>query len=101
VSFYKRSSEAFGIHPPKRYNSPTRNIGKVRCSHEPETGERNRYIGLHPFFFIAAYLDPRTKKALKKMMVTNQYQEVWGLILDMMVQVASKETQNTNIQHVQ
>ena len=35
------------------------------------------------------------------MMVTNQYQEVWGLILDMMVQVASKETQNTNIQHVQ
>ena len=31
------------------------------------------------------------------MMVTNQYQEVWGLILDMMVQVASKETQNTNM----
>ncbi len=48
------------------------------------------------FFFIAAYLNPCTKKALKKMMVTNQYQELRGLILDMMIQVAlKKETQKT------
>ncbi len=70
-------------------------LGKVRFSREPETGECNRYIGVHPFFFTAAYLDPHTKKALKKMMVTNQYQDLRGLILDMMVQIASKEKQNT------
>jgi len=35
-------------------------------------GAGNHYTGFHPYFFIAAYLDPRNKKALKKMMVPDQ-----------------------------
>jgi hypothetical protein len=82
--------------PYKCSQQPAGNVGKVRFSGDPETGQRNRYIGVHPFFFIAAYLNPRTIKALKKMMVTNQYQELRGLILDMMIQVAlKKEMQKT------
>ncbi len=75
-------------------HSPAHNIGKVRFSCDAETGQRNCYIGVHPLFFIAAYLNPHTIKALKKIMVTNPYQELRGLILDMMIQVAlKKETQ--------
>ena len=75
----------------KRYHPPAGNVGKVRFSPNPETGKGNRYTGAHPYLLIAAYLDPRTKKALKKMMVTDQYQEMRTLILNMLIQVAIKK----------
>jgi hypothetical protein len=56
----------------KRYHPPTGNVGKVKFTCRSETGEHNRYTGVHPYFFIAAFLDPRTKKGLRKMMVLDQ-----------------------------
>lgn len=74
-----------------RYHPPPDDIGKVRFTCEPETGRGNRYTGVHPYFFIAAFLDLRTRKALKKMMVTEQYEELRALILEIMVGVAKKK----------
>ena len=56
----------------KRYHPPTGNVGKVKFTCRSETGEHNRYTGVHPYFFIAAFLDPQTKKGLRKMMVLDQ-----------------------------
>ena len=77
----------------KRYHPPTNaaDVGKVKFTRDPETGARNRYTGVHPYFFIAAYLDLRTKKALKTMMVETEYDDLRELILDLMVDVATKE----------
>ena len=60
----------------KRYHPPddgTGNEGTNNFTPEPVTGAGNHYTGVHPYFFIAAYLDPRNKKALKNMMVPDQY----------------------------
>ena len=65
----------------KRYHPPAGNVGKVRFSCIPETGKHNRYIGVHPYFFMAAYIDPRTKNGLKnKMMVQDQCKELKNLL---------------------
>jgi hypothetical protein len=45
----------------KCYHPPAGNVGKVKFTCRPETGERNCYTGVHPYFFIAAFLDPRTR----------------------------------------
>ncbi len=46
----------------KRYHPSAGNVGKVKSTRRPETGECNRYTGVHPYFSIAAFLDPRTRK---------------------------------------
>ena len=73
----------------KRYHPPdgAGNEGKVNFTPKPVTGVKNRYTGVHPYFFIAAYLDPRNKKALKNMMVPDQYNALEQMILDHMVRV--------------
>jgi hypothetical protein len=69
----------------KRYH-PTGgagNEGKVNFTPEPVIGAANhRYTGVHPYFFIAAFLDPRNKKALKNMLVPDQYNALQQMILD-------------------
>lgn len=80
----------------KRYHPPTGNVGKVKFNRNPEIGERNRYIGVHAYFFIAAFLDLRTKKALKKMMVPVQYQDLRNLVLDLMVELAIEKVSLDN-----
>jgi hypothetical protein len=76
----------------KRYHPPTEeDKGKVKFSRDPETGERNRYTGVHPYFFIAAYLDLRTKNALKRMMKESEYDDLRLLILDLMVEAAQEK----------
>jgi hypothetical protein len=77
----------------KRYHPPAEptDDGKVKFTRDPETGDRNRYTGVHPYFFIAAYLDLRTKKALKKMMVETEYSDLRDLILDLMIEAAVKK----------
>ena len=71
----------------KRYHLPDGAgiDGKVNFAPEPVTGAGNLYTGFHPYFFIAAYLDSRNKKALKKMMVPDQYNALEQMILDHMV----------------
>jgi hypothetical protein len=44
----------------KRYHPPAGNVGKVKFTHKPETGECNCYTGVHCYFFIASFLDPCT-----------------------------------------
>lgn len=61
--------------------------GKVNFTPKPVTGAGNRYTGVHLYFFIAAYLDPCNKKALKNMMVPEQYNALEQMILDHMVHV--------------
>ena len=72
----------------KRYHPPADDVGKVRFTRDPETGERNRYTGVHPYFFVASFLDLRTKKALKRMMKTTEYKELRDYVLDLMVEDA-------------
>jgi len=40
----------------KRYHPPADNVGKVKFTKKPETGERNRYTGVHPYFFMQHFL---------------------------------------------
>jgi hypothetical protein len=81
----------------KYYHPPAGNVGKVKFTCRPETREHNRYMEVHPYFFIAAFLDPRTRKMLKKMMVPDQCQELREMILGRMVDVAlDKETKNNS-----
>ncbi len=81
----------------KRYHPPAGNVGKVKFTCRPETGKRNRYTGVHPYFFIAAFLDLCTRKGLRKMMVPDQYQELHEMILGRMVDLAlDKETKNNS-----
>ncbi len=81
----------------KRYHPPAGNVGKVNFTLRPETGERNRYTGVHPYYFIAAFLDPRTRKGLRKMIVPDQCTELREMILGRMVDVAlDKETKNNS-----
>jgi hypothetical protein len=60
----------------KRYHPTAGNIRKVKFTCKPGIRERNRYTEVRPYFFIAAFLDPRTRKGLKKMMIPDQCKEL-------------------------
>ena len=71
--------------------------GKVRFTREVQIGARNRYVSVHPNFFIAAFLDPRCRKGLEKhWMIPEQYDDLRAMILDLMVDVAKATNPNTN-----
>ena len=55
----------------KRYN-PAFTIGRLAYSNVASVGFGNRYTTVHHNFFVAAFLDPRTKPPLKDIM-TNQH----------------------------
>ena len=60
----------------KRY-VPTADDSGTKLSFKwgASVGARNRYNTVHHFFFVAAFLDPRVKKLLKKLFMTdNDYQ---------------------------
>ena len=79
----------------KRYSPPTNAEGtKVSFSRFPKIGEGNRYCSVHPYFFLAAFLDLRTKKALKKMMVISEYDNLRAFVLGLMVEKAAKKLGN-------
>jgi hypothetical protein len=40
----------------KRYHPPASNVGKVKFTRRPETGECNPYTGVHPNFFFQYFL---------------------------------------------
>ena len=74
-----------------RYSPPAGHEGKVRFAREVETGFRNRYLSVHPYLFIAAFLDFHCRKGLeRKWMVPEQYQDLRAWILDLMVDVAKE-----------
>ena len=40
----------------KHYHPPAANVGKVKFTKKPETGDHNRYTGVHPYFFMQSFL---------------------------------------------
>jgi hypothetical protein len=79
-----------------RYHPSAGHEGKVNFSRNltPQLGKGNRYTSIHPFFFIAAFLDLRTRKALGKMMLQDQYNELREVVLDLMVKAAMKRNES-------
>lgn len=56
----------------KRYVPTSDDSGsKLRFSWGVSIGNRNRYNTIHHFFFVAAFLDPRVKKILRRKMMTH------------------------------
>ena len=58
----------------RRYH-PTTN-GKLKYEREALVGHGNRYISIHPYFFKAAFLDPRTHHFLRNIMEADNFHEV-------------------------
>ncbi len=83
----------------KRYSPPKNAEGtKVSFSRFPEIGEPNRYCSVHPYFFVAAFLDLPTKKALKKkMMMISEYENLHAFVLELMVEKAAKKLGNDRV----
>ena len=75
-------------HFDKRYHPLADNVGKVNFTKRPETGECNHYTGVHPYFFIAEFLDSRTRKGLRMVMVPDQCGELCVMILAGTIDVA-------------
>ena len=58
----------------RRYH-PTTN-GQLKYERVALVGHGNRYISIHPYYFKAAFLDPRTHHFLKKIMEADNFHEV-------------------------
>ena len=50
--------------------------GKLKYEREALVGHGNRYISIHPYFFKAAFLDPRTHHYLRKLMEEDNFNQV-------------------------
>jgi hypothetical protein len=64
--------------------------GKVKYTGQADIGFHNRYTGVHPYFFIASMVDPRTKGMLTKMMTKGQYTKLKSDVVEFMFK-AKKE----------
>ena len=78
----------------KRYHPPADNVGKVKFTKKPETGERNHYTGVHPCFFYAAILDPHVRKGLR---IARQWQ-VRRLLTKVVAKFMSYDLQTSRLQ---
>jgi hypothetical protein len=58
----------------RRYHPTT--DGKLKYEREALVGHGNRYISIHPYFFKAAFLDPRTHRYLRKLMEEDNFNQV-------------------------
>jgi len=58
----------------RRYH-PTTN-GELIYEREVSLGHGNRYTAIHPYFFKAAFLDPRTHHFLRKILAVDNYNQV-------------------------
>ena len=75
----------------QRYK-PADESGKVNYTGKADVGFRNRYTGVHPYFFVASLLDPRIKALLSGeqegvdyMMLSGQYDELKADVADHMI----------------
>ena len=75
----------------QRYK-PADESGKVNYTGKADVGFRNRYTGVHPYFFVASLLDPRIKALLSGdqegvdyMMLPEQYDELKADVVDHMI----------------
>ena len=57
-----------------RYHPTTQ--GQLKYEREALVGHGNRYISIHPYFFKAAFLDPRTHHFLREIMEADNFNQV-------------------------
>ena len=50
--------------------------GQLNYTGDVAVGHGNRYIAIHPYFFKASFLDPRTHHYLKKILTADNFNEV-------------------------
>ena len=70
--------------------------GKVQFDKDIKRGAMNRYIHIHPYFFYAAFLDPRMKDDLHKTMTPANYFELETAILEQMIEYTSNNSNSSN-----
>ena len=58
----------------RRYHPTTQ--GQLKYEREALVGHGNRYISIHPYFFKAAFLDPRTHHFLREIMEADNFNQV-------------------------
>ena len=78
----------------KRYHPASTN-GKLAYSNVASVGFGNRYTTVHHYFFVAAFLDPRTKPLLREMMTYQHFSQLKNDVLNIMI---AKAEQNKEIQ---
>ena len=76
----------------KRYH-PAYAIGRLSYSNVVTVGFGNCYTTVHCYFFIAAYLDPRTKPLLKDIMTNQHLSQLKKDIVDLMVAEGERKKQ--------
>ena len=78
----------------KRYTPADFQRGTLKYYREDVTGSGNRYIGIHQYFFIAAFLDPRVAPMLPEMMTNADFEQLKSDIVDLMSAKAKASKQN-------
>jgi hypothetical protein len=69
-----------GVDKDLRRYHPTTN-GQLKYERDALVGHGNRYISIHPYFFKAAFLDPRTHHFLRNIMEAYNFHEVLMIFL--------------------
>jgi len=70
--------------------------GKVKYTGRADIGHQNRYNGVHPYYFIAALLDPRTKGMLPKLMSEDQFKLLKQDVIAFMVELKKEQFNDSN-----
>jgi hypothetical protein len=70
--------------------------GKVKYTGRADIGHRNRYNGVHPYYFIASLLDPRTKGMLPKLMSDDQFKLLKQDVIAFMVELKKEQFNDSN-----
>ena len=60
----------------ERYKKGPTTQGQLKYEREALVGHGNRYISIHPYFFKAAFLDPRTHHFLREIMEADNFNQV-------------------------
>ena len=75
---------------------PADDTGKVNCVTNLPRGARNRCKALHHCVIHAAFLDPRTKRGLKKIIDGTQHRRLLGDVLELMIAREEKDAAALN-----
>ncbi len=68
-----------------RYAPGCSDTGKVKYHCKDTIGKYKRYIGIHQYFFVASYVDPRVAPLLSDMMTPDDYNMLKSDVIGFMV----------------
>jgi hypothetical protein len=63
----------------------------VRYTGQADIGFRNRYTGVHPYYFLAALLDPHMKAKLHQLMTNEQLDLLKKDLITFMMEVKKEQ----------